>query len=124
MVLKLQEDLFLLNSTGPDGKDFRDTAATFTAYDTTKAQEALDAGLKELGVSSIKLRLTYGTDESPMDQLATYLQNSFSKLKGLEIEMVATTKQDRIYTKMETMIFVVLVGDQTMEIQQLTLTCY
>ena len=86
-------------STGPDGKDFRDTAATFTAYDTTKAQEALDAGLKELGVSSIKLRLTYGTDESPMDQLATYLQNSFSKLKGLEIEMVATTKQDRIYTK-------------------------
>ena len=34
-----------------------------------------------------------------MDVLATYLQNAFSKLKGLNIEMVATTKQDRIYNK-------------------------
>ena len=34
-----------------------------------------------------------------MDQLATYLQDAFSQLDGLEIEMVATTKQDRIYTK-------------------------
>ena len=34
-----------------------------------------------------------------MDIFATYLQNSFSKLDGLNIEMVATTKQDRIYNK-------------------------
>ncbi|WP_318003573.1 peptide ABC transporter substrate-binding protein [Faecalibacillus intestinalis] len=55
-------------SISPEGKDFRDEAAT-------------------------------GTDESPMDVFATYLQNAFSSLKGLKIEMVATTKQDRIYNK-------------------------
>ena len=63
------------------------------------SQAALDEGLKELGKSEITLRLTYGTDESPMDVFATYLQNAFSSLKGLKIEMVATTKQDRIYNK-------------------------
>lgn len=86
-------------SIGPDGKDFRDTTDSFGKYDVKEAQAALDAGLKELGKKSITIRLLYGTDESPMDQLATYLQNSFGKLKGLKIEMVATTKQDRIYNK-------------------------
>lgn len=88
-------------SISPEGKDFREEAATYTSYNVEEAQAALDAGLKELGKSEITLRLTYGTDESPMDQLATYLQNAFTKLKGLNIEMVATTKQDRIYNKQE-----------------------
>lgn len=86
-------------SLDENGKDFRDTAATYTKYDTKAAQEALDAAKSELGKDTIKIRLLYGTDESPMDQLAEYLQNAFSKLNGLEIEMVATTKQDRIYNK-------------------------
>lgn len=81
------------------GTDFRSKAKDFTTFDLTKAQEALDAGLKELGQSSITIKLLYGTDESPMDQMATYLQNAFSKLNGLTIEMVATTKKDRIYNK-------------------------
>lgn len=86
-------------SISPDGKDFRDEAGTYTSYNVDEAQKALDAGLAELGKSEITISLTYGTDESPMDVLATYLQNAFSKLKGLKIEMVATTKQDRIYNK-------------------------
>ena len=86
-------------SISPEGKDFRDEADTYTSYDKKAAQAALDEGLKELGKSEITLRLTYGTDESPMDVFATYLQNAFSGLKGLKIEMVATTKQDRIYNK-------------------------
>ena len=86
-------------SISPEGKDFRDEAASYTSYDKKAAQAALDEGLKELGKSEITLRVTYGTDESPMDVFATYLQNAFSSLKGLKIEMVATTKQDRIYNK-------------------------
>lgn len=86
-------------SIDENGKDFRDTAATFTKYDLKEAQTAMDTALKELNKDSVTLRLLYGTDESPMDQLATYLQNAFSQLKGLKIEMVATTKQDRIYNK-------------------------
>ena len=86
-------------ATSPDGIDFRKDSGNFTSYDKKKAQESLGEGLKELGKDQITLRITYGTDESPMDVFATYLQNAFSSLKGLKIEMVATTKQDRIYNK-------------------------
>ena len=86
-------------SISPEGKDFRDEADTYTSYDKKAAQAALDEGLKELGKSEITLRVTYGTDESPMDVFATYLQNALSKLDGIKVEMVATTKQDHIYNK-------------------------
>lgn len=86
-------------SVGPNGQDFRDDAKDFTTYDLEAAQAALDQALQELGKSEITLKLMYGTDESPMDTMATYLQNAFTKLDGLNIEMVATTKQDRIYVK-------------------------
>ena len=86
-------------STSPDGVDFRKDSGNFTSYDKKKAQESLEEGLKELGKDQITLRITYGTDESPMDVFATYLQNALSKLDGIKVEMVATTKQDRIYNK-------------------------
>ena len=86
-------------ATSPDGVDFRKGSGNFTSYDKKKAQESLGEGLKELGKDQITLRITYGTDESPMDVFATYLQNALSKLDGIKVEMVATTKQDRIYNK-------------------------
>lgn len=86
-------------ATSPDGVDFRKDSGNFTSYDKKKAQESLDEGLKELGKSEITLRVTYGTDESPMDVFATYLQNALSELDGIKVEMVATIKQDRIYNK-------------------------
>ena len=86
-------------STSPDGKDFRDTAGKFTDYNVKKAQEYLDAAKKELGTDEISIDLLYGTDESPMDTMAEYLQGSFSKLKGLKVNMVATVKKDRIYNR-------------------------
>ena len=86
-------------ATSPDGIDFRKDSGNFTSYDKKKAQESLGEGLKELGKDQITLRITYGTDESPMDVFATYLQNALSKLDGIKVEMVATTKQDRIYNK-------------------------
>ena len=86
-------------ATSPDGVDFRKDSGNFTSYDKKKTQESLDEGLKELGKEQITLRITYGTDESPMDVFATYLQNALSKLDGIKVEMVATTKQDRIYNK-------------------------
>ena len=86
-------------AASPDGKDFREESGVYITYSQEKAQAALNQGLKELGKSEITLRITYGTDESPMDVIATYLQNSLSKLKGIKVEMVATTKQDRIYNK-------------------------
>ena len=86
-------------STSPSGKDFRDTAGDLVGYDAKKAQEYLDAAKKELGTDTITIDLLYGTDESPMDTMAEYLQGSFSKLKGLKVNMVATVKKDRIYNR-------------------------
>ncbi|WP_440251005.1 peptide ABC transporter substrate-binding protein [Catenibacterium faecis] len=86
-------------STSPAGKDFRDTAGALVGYDVKKAQEYLDAAKKELGTDTITIDLLYGTDESPMDTMAEYLQGSFTKLKGLKVNMVATVKKDRIYNR-------------------------
>ena len=86
-------------STSSAGKDFRDDADKYVSYDQKKAQEYLDAAKKELGTDTITIDLLYGTDESPMDTMAEYLQGSFSKLKGLKVNMVATVKKDRIYNR-------------------------
>ena len=86
-------------SISPAGKDFRDDADKYVSYDQKKAQEYLDAAKKELGTDTITIDLLYGTDESPMDTMAEYLQGSFSKLKGLKVNMVATVKKDRIYNR-------------------------
>ena len=82
-----------------NGKDFRDYSDSYTAYDLTAAQEAFNQGLKELGVDQVTIELLYGNNEPPMEDLATYLQSSFSQIKGLNIEMQATTKNDRIYER-------------------------
>ena len=86
-------------STSPAGRDFRDDADKYVSYDQKKAQQYLDAAKKELGTDTITIDLLYGTDESPMDTMAEYLQGSFTKLKGLKVNMVATVKKDRIYNR-------------------------
>ena len=87
-------------SQNAKGEDFRKLAGSFTSYDVKKAQEYFDAGLKELGVSSLTFEFLYGNDESPADKVAEYLQTNFAKIKGLKIEMKATTKKDRIDNRM------------------------
>ena len=79
-----------------NGKDFRDENGNFTNYDMKKAQAYLNKGLKELGKKSVTIQLLYSTNENPGPQIAQYLQNAFSKLKGLKIDMKATVRQGRI----------------------------
>ena len=83
----------------PSGKDFREESGKYVDYDVKKAQEYLDAAKKELGTDTITVDLLYGTDESPMDTFAKCLKGSFSTLKGLKVNMVATVKKDRIYNR-------------------------
>ena len=83
----------------PSGMDFREESGKYVDYDVKKAQEYLDAAKKELGTDTITVDLLYGTDESQMDTFAEYLQGSFTKLKGLKVNMVATVKKDRIYNR-------------------------
>ena len=83
----------------PSGKDFREESGKYVDYDAKKAQEYLDAAKRELGTDTITVDLLYGTDESPMDTFAEYLQGSFTMLKGLKVNLVATVKKDRIYNR-------------------------
>lgn len=85
-------------ATSPKKVDFRKDAGDYKVftYNQAEAQKALNKGLKQLGKKAITLRVLYGTDETLMNQFATYVQNSLSKLKGLKVEVVATTKQDRV----------------------------
>ena len=85
--------------TSPSGKDFREESGKYVSYDLKKAQEYLDAAKKELGKDTISVDLLYGTDESPMDTFAEYIQGSWTKLKGLKVNMVATVKKDRVYNR-------------------------
>jgi len=83
-----------------DGTDFAEKNGDLLAkneinYDTAKAQEYINAGLKELGKSSVDITMVYGTDEG-VDDAATYLEQAFSKLDGVNFKLVPTQKQSRI----------------------------
>jgi ABC-type oligopeptide transport system substrate-binding subunit len=87
-------------SKAPNGKDFREVAGSYTDYNLKEAQAAFDQGLKELGKTNITLGLLYGSDENSSDKMAEYLETNLSKLKGLKIEMKATTFKDKINNRM------------------------
>lgn len=71
---------------GPDGKDYAETTENYIKYDTAKAQEYFDKGLKELKVDSISLRLLYEKTD-PANPAAEFIQSELSKINGLTIEM-------------------------------------
>lgn len=86
-------------TTGPDGKDYRETAESFyteVGEDGLKAaQEYWDKAKAELGVDAITLKLLYEPSD-PSKPAAEYIQNSIQKLDGITIEMVSQEKENRI----------------------------
>ncbi|SCH70430.1 peptide ABC transporter substrate-binding protein [Romboutsia sp. 1001713B170207_170306_H8] len=83
-------------TTGPDGKDYRETAPTYIETNVEEAKKAWEAGLKELGVESITLSMLFDNAD-PAKSAAEYLQSNLqSTLEGLIIEMVAQEKNNRI----------------------------
>ena len=90
-------------STSPSGTDFADDCGDLLAkngnsYDLAKAQEYIDAGLKELGKDSITFTLMYGDDEGSATEAATYVKNALDKLKGVNCELSSTQKKSRLDT--------------------------
>ncbi|MCD7949451.1 MAG: peptide ABC transporter substrate-binding protein [Erysipelotrichaceae bacterium] len=86
--------------TNTDGTDFAEACGDLLAeyevdYDLEKAQEYIDAGLAELGVDSISISMLYGTDEGVND-VATYLEQAFNALDGVNFTLSATQKEARI----------------------------
>lgn len=86
-------------STGPDGKDYRETAPEYFnifAEDGLKAaQEYWDKAKEELGVDSITLSLLYEPSD-PSKPAAEFIQSEIQKLDGITVEMVSQEKENRI----------------------------
>lgn len=86
-------------ATGPDGKDYSETAEKF--YDQVgedglkAAQEYWDKAKKELGVDSITLSLLYEPAD-PAKPAAEFIQSQIQKLDGITIEMISQEKDNRI----------------------------
>lgn len=86
-------------ATGPDGKDYRESAPEYFnifAEDGLKAaQEYWDKAKKELGVDSITLSLLYEPSD-PSKPAAEFIQSEIQKLDGITVEMVSQEKENRI----------------------------
>ncbi len=86
-------------ATGPDGSDFAADQKKFSdvcAFDTAKAKEYWDAGLKELGITQLTLKMVVDADDAPQ-KVAQVLQEQWQKnLPGLTIEIVVEPKKQRV----------------------------
>lgn len=87
-------------TTNSDGTDFATVCGDLLAeyevdYNLEKAQEYIDAGLAELGVDEITITMLYGTDET-IDDVATYIEQAFSSLEGINFKLSATQKEGRV----------------------------
>lgn len=83
-------------ATGPDGKDYRETAPEYLTTDKEKAKEYWEKAKKELGKDEISLRFLFeGSD--PAKPAAEFIQSELtSTLDGLSLEMVSQPKENRI----------------------------
>lgn len=91
-------------STGPTGNDFRTDAPTYFGYDVAKAQEFWAAAKAELGVETVTFELMVGdsSDSGLASGAPEYLKAEIEKnLPGVTVEIVTTTKKDRL-DKMKT----------------------
>lgn len=83
-------------ATGPDGKDFRDTAPTYLAYDKEAALDYWEAAKAELGTDAITLTLLIEDTESAI-AVATYMQDAIQKnLPGITINLETVAKKVRL----------------------------
>lgn len=91
-------------ASGPDGKDYTDTAKKFYSAvgedALNAAKEYWDKARKELGVDSITLTLLYDSAD-PAISAAEYIQSQIQKLPGVTIEMVSQEKKNRVEKQKE-----------------------
>lgn len=83
-------------STGPDGKDYRDSSDKYLQVDKDKAKEYWNKGKEELGLKDVNIRLLFeGSD--PAKPAAEFIQSELtSNLEGLNLEMVSVPKENRL----------------------------
>lgn len=82
-------------ATGPDGKDFRETADTYLNTNKAKAQEYWEKAKAELGVDEVTIELIYDdSDATPI--IAQFLQSEIeNNLSGVHLNLKAQPKKSR-----------------------------
>nr|WP_243167879.1 peptide ABC transporter substrate-binding protein [Anaerocolumna cellulosilytica] len=85
-----------LLATGPDGKDFRETASTYLAADKATALSYWETAKAELNVSQLKYTMLVEDTESTMN-VAQFIQSEIqTTLPGLTIELQTMPKKNRV----------------------------
>jgi len=85
-----------LLATGPDGKDFRETAGKYPTTNKEEAKKYWEKAKSELGISSIKLELLFEDTESAT-LVAQFIQSEIeSTLPGVTFDLKSQPKKNRI----------------------------
>jgi oligopeptide transport system substrate-binding protein len=85
-----------LLATGPDGKDYRETADTYLSTDKAKALEFWNTAKTELGVTTLKYTMIVEDTESAIN-VAQFIQSEIqTTLPGVTIELQTMPKKNRV----------------------------
>lgn len=83
-------------ATGPDGKDFRESAGTYSKYDVALAQEYWTKAKTELGMDSVSVELLFD-DDGTVKKIAEFIQAELeTNLPGLTVSLKAQPKKNRL----------------------------
>lgn len=85
-----------LLATGPDGKDFRETATTYLSTDKAKAKEYFELAKQELGLDAFTYTIIVEDTESAQN-VAQFIQSEVqTNLPGLTINIETMPKKNRV----------------------------
>lgn len=83
-------------ATGPDGKDFRETADTYLSSDKKKALEYYEKAKQELGKDSFTYKMVVEDTESAQN-VAQFIQSEIqTNLPGVTIQLEVLPKKNRV----------------------------
>lgn len=83
-------------ATGPDGKDFRETAATFLEYDMDEAKKLFEEAKDELGEDAFSFGLLVEDTESAINVAQMLKSQVEENLEGLTIDIEQMPKKTRL----------------------------
>lgn len=83
-------------ATGPDGKDFRETAVEFVGTDKEAAVQYLEAAKAELGKETFEFEIIVDDDETAQNVAAFIQEEIQSTLPGVTITLRVEPKKQRV----------------------------
>ncbi len=86
-------------AAGPDGSDFAENQTRYAdvcSYDTAKAVEYWQAGLKELGITELTLDMKVDADDAPQKVAQVLKEQWETTLPGLTVTLTVEPKKQRV----------------------------